>query len=381
MENETGYKNDIPESRKRRGSQSPTEHMDNQRIRDIGKRTRTRFEEEKSKRKEIVRIDDSINQEKIGASSSKSSFLSSVKKMKTTQRPTTNRRKKNALEPLGSTEKPSHVDLWFPSIKAKSSLKTSKLVRIHGLPSTGTTIAHIRKYFLGLNIKEIFLLPKMNLHIPNFDAELTNPPKDIVARFPHTVRVVVQFPSSYVADIAVDRSGETIAVGENVAAVSVSPIDEIMSDSLQKMAIFLPNNTSMTIKDFVESYLDNIPECINTVLWYDVLNRFGDNSIPNVIKGNSVSISSTEMDSIYPTRKKDDRNLLIALYNNIFDMHTDIEEDLPHVQLSRLDPIKKHLDVTERLAIETLEWLEFQMKRIEKCLLHADIQDNYKVVF
>lgn len=381
MENETGYQNDITESRKRKGSQSPTEHMDNQRIRDIGRRTRTRFEEEKSKRKEIVRIDDSINQEKIGVSSSKSSFLSSVKKTKTAQRPTTNRRKKNALEPLGSTEKPSHVDLWFPSTKTKSSLTTSKLVRIHGLPSTGTTISHIRKYFLGLDIKEIFLLPKMNLHIPNFDAELTNSPKNIVARFTHTVRVIVQFPSSNVADIAVDRSGETIAVGENVAAVSVSPIDEIMSDSLQKMAIYLPNDASMTIKDFVESYLDNIPECINTVLWYDVLNRFGDNSIPNVIKGKNVSISSAEMDSIYPTTKKDDRNLLIALYNNILDMYTDIEEELPHVQLSRLDPIKKHLDVTERLAIETLEWLEFQMKRIEKCLLHVDIQDTSKGVF
>lgn len=374
----TGNKNVLTESRKRKGEQSPTEHMDDQRIRDIGKRTRTRFEEEKSKRKEIVRIDDPINKEKVSASASKSSLLSFVKKTKTIQRPATHRRKKNALEPLDSTEKPSKVDAWFPPIKTKSSIKTSRLVRMHGLPSTGTTIAHIRKYFLGLNVQEIFLLPPMNFHIPNFDAEVMDPPKSIVKRFPNTVRIIVQFPSSNVADIAINRSGETIAVGEGVVAVSVSPIEETMAESLQIMAIPLPNNANITIDEFMETYMDKIPECINNILWYGILNSIRDHNIPNVVKWNGISLSSTEIDLIYPTRKKDERSILISLYNKILDIHTYIEEQLPHVQLSRMDPIQNHLDVSERLAIEALKWLEFQMKRIEKCLLHADVHDTYK---
>jgi hypothetical protein len=375
---EIGDKNASDSLFKRKGAQSSTEHIDDQRIRDIGKRTRTRFEEEKSKRKEIVRIDDHISKEKISASTPKSSFLSSVKKVKTSQRPAIHRRKKNTLEPLDTSEKPSHVDLWFPKIKSKSSIKSSRFVRIHGLPSTGTTLQHIRRYFLGLNVQEIFLLPKLNLHVPNFDADVMGQPENSVERFPNTVRVIVKFPSSNVADIAVDRSGETMDVGQSVVAVSVSPVEETITESLQKMAISLSKYANITIDIFIMKYMENIPECINSILWYDVLNRIRENSIPKVIKGNGISISSKEIDLIYPTRRKDEKNVLIELHNKLFDMHTDIEERLPHVQLSRLNPIESQLDVSERLAIEALKWLEFQTKRIEKCLLHADVHEMYK---
>jgi len=238
---------------------SKSELHKSKKIAEIGNKIRDSLKEEKRKRKEIIRIDDNIelNNNTIGASMdlkkkrhrSPSSFSTAIKntKQKKKETSTTRRRKvqrvaisKKSIDlDITSRKKDkytdrkerNYIDLWKPSATHLSCMslpkdKRSVVVRIHGVP-LDCKPEHLRKFFRGLKIENIFYLPSCNVFINDFDSIYSyasrkeHPPKrrapsstsekPNIKRETCNLRIYVKFESVTVADFAIARTGEMMS--------------------------------------------------------------------------------------------------------------------------------------------------------------------------
>lgn len=255
----------------------------NNKLKEIGERTRRLLEEERKKRKEIVRLDDDeqcilplpdkeapptsfATTQSTPNSNMQPSSLAAEKKMMKRSGATTARKRKRR-------EVAANIDGWMPNVddlltlptsnsvflkKGDADQQQSSIVRLHGLPM-GVKPEHIRKFFHGLNPGLIFVLPTFPNCIHGWDAAAAaaghdgNNQQCIVKRHSNTFRVFVKFTSYPVANAAIERTGESIEfdeewqnegaslVGEAVrakkmvgASVSMSPVSKRDASFMQK---------------------------------------------------------------------------------------------------------------------------------------------------
>ena len=217
-----------------------------------------RLEEEKSKRKEIQRIDDDaegqdlLMQKVPGAAGTNGDAQKKIKSRSTKgillTEPARKRRRRPAkaaasvLVAENATQKDDQndtiLDLWLPDATSVNMEGRSNLVRVHGLPY-GCKPEEIRRFFKGLDTVKIFVLASYQHGIDGWDCididegaqglasgkgkkrrADTNWP--IVKRYPSNFRVFVQFESTPGADQALKRSGETLFASNGIVLGSQS---------------------------------------------------------------------------------------------------------------------------------------------------------------
>lgn len=250
----------------------PTKHSaSSHKLKEIGERTRRLLEEERRKRKEIVRLED--HEQSILALPEKHAPPPLAPSIPTSL--TTEKKSMNAARKRKRRIVPSNIDGWMPNVDDLRKLPTmniapstkrlvdqqqqqqSSIVRLHGLPM-GVKPEHIRKFFHGLNPDRIFVLPSFSQTIQGWDATAATSSDNgynqqcIVKRHSTTFRVFVKFASSPVANAAIERTGEPIGFDEEReegdidgkavrgrekivgASISISPISKQDAAFLQK---------------------------------------------------------------------------------------------------------------------------------------------------
>lgn len=216
-------------------------------LKKMGEKARRRLAEERRKRKEIVRLDDTPFDMSVIAASE-------TAEQRTVQMKAADGAKKvTAIKPKQGSKRRRHdptVDGWMPNTENLIARATSKddrsnVVRLHGLP-IGVKLEHIRKFFHGLSPSLIFVLPSFQYEFDVWDVttKFNGKGDAIVKRHPSDFRVFVKFQSHAVADAALERSGESICfeggirVCENEtvrgAAISISPVSKYHASYLQK---------------------------------------------------------------------------------------------------------------------------------------------------
>jgi hypothetical protein len=213
-------------------------------LRRIGERTRRLLEEERKNRKEIVRLDhnDLLPLPKKNSGAPEKSPQAGVKmphkKIGAKANNNSRKRKRHIA---------SNVDGWMPNVDDLRSSDTTKdgrsnIVRLHGLP-LGIKPEQIRKFFHGLNPGLIFVLPSFPHYIDGWDAmyNMDDMNSCMVNRHPSHFRLFAKFTSSPVANAAIERSGESIAVDTNYckseltgASISISPVSRSDASFIQK---------------------------------------------------------------------------------------------------------------------------------------------------
>lgn len=227
-------------------------------VREAGRKARLRLEEERSKRKEIVRIEDKAEEEllvqKISSTDGKkkkggiiSAASSSRKRKRTATKSTrTGRTAKLKSPPTifddqeeegGSS---TRIDSWMPDTSSVSMEGRSNVVRVHGLPF-GCKSEEVRRFFTGLSPVRVLMLVPYNHRIDGWDcsdsgagaaeaAAMTSsdttrkrrrgatpastsasaPVGPFIKRYSSTFRVFVQLDSAPSAELALKRSGEAV---------------------------------------------------------------------------------------------------------------------------------------------------------------------------
>jgi hypothetical protein len=190
----------------------------------------------------------------------------------------------------------TNIDEWMPNVhdllqqqqllntetanKDNSTItlsSSSNIVRLHGLPAN-VKPEQIRRLFHGLHPIHIFVLPTFMQHIYGWDTLYHNDDKDgsycgsgsgsgkngggkrkndersarrmvVVKRQPYHFRVFVKFTSSLVANIAIDRSGESIiiAIDDNTtdndddnrteACIAITPVSKMDASFMQRYMV------------------------------------------------------------------------------------------------------------------------------------------------
>jgi len=235
-------------------------------LKKIGERTRRLLEEERKNRKEIVRLDDNDHlplPEKDAKAPEKSQQMAAkVPHKRTGAKASTSARKRKR-------HVASNVDGWMPNVDDLRSTDTNKdgqsnIVRLHGLP-VGVKPEHIRKFFHGLNPSLIFVLPSFSHRIQGWDAaySIEKVGGCIVKRHPIHFRVFAKFTSYPVANVAIERSGESIDIDLEGAACCKS---EITGASIS-MAPVSKSDASFMRKHMVSCEVDSSSFVISPHAW------------------------------------------------------------------------------------------------------------------
>ena len=186
-------------------------------LKDLGRKARERLEEERRKRREIVRLQqDPI--ENI-SEAPKLDFSHAIRKQR--GKPHVAKRK-HVRKLIESTEPNAKVDTWTPDVthvSLCSDAERSSVVRLHGLPKS-VKPESIRSFFSGLDVERIFVLLSNETCIPEWD-EREHYDEMLVTRYESSFRVYVKFVSSPVADMARARSQEFLYVDQEDNRVGV----------------------------------------------------------------------------------------------------------------------------------------------------------------
>lgn len=213
-------------------------------VKDLGRKARERLEEERRKRREIVRLEqDPI--ENIGEEP-KSSFSQAIRKQRGKPQPPPAAKRKHVGKVIESTstEPNENVDTWTPdvthvSLSSEGERSRSSVVRLHGLPKL-VKPESIRRFFSGLDVERIFVLLSNETCIPEWDErEHYDDMLVTVARHHSSFRVYVKFVSSPVADMATARSHEFLYVDQQHNKVGVHIA---MTKVPKTIANYLQNN-------------------------------------------------------------------------------------------------------------------------------------------
>jgi hypothetical protein len=181
-------------------------------VKDLGRKARARFQEERSKRPDIVRLE-ALPPEK-GTTKRTGSFF----RVPVPSKRTPKKRRRTAVPSRPVADK--DVDRWIPDIHNLplcSRETRSNMVCLHGIPK-GTTPGQLRRFFSGLDPQRIFILPSNPMHIPEWDASHNNIRKKAgvrIERYDADFRVYVKFHAAPTAELAAGRSGEIIFLSDN----------------------------------------------------------------------------------------------------------------------------------------------------------------------
>ena len=338
---------------------------------EIGRKARRRLEEEKGKRKEkdIICLDESLADSKVSVP--RNNPYSEGK------RPT-DAKALNA-ERLSDT---------FGGYSSKESRKRgptqnderSDIVRIHGLPR-GCQLHHIQKFFSGLAPEKVFILPPLynTIKVLDLSNSTTETAKGKKGGVPSTdslyspyVRICVKFTSVLVADLALQRSGESMdfllpsfsGPAEISINIHVTPIPKVVATFLDRFMVIDVN------KDPLENLVQSI-ESENTttnlvykILWLAMQQQTGvDVHIKTLEMENSTPVETKLINNLHPPQSRDEYFILSSLHNKFWDMHSQIE-------LSQRPFIFKG-GYNRRMSLDAAIWLSEQMKIIQGYIYHS----------
>mmetsp|Transcript_230 Transcript_230/g.357 ORF Transcript_230/g.357 Transcript_230/m.357 type:complete len:494 (+) Transcript_230:3-1484(+) len=373
-------------------------------IREIGKKTRRRFEEERRNRKEIVRIDASV----------------APPLPQTTRRNDKSERNKHTRE----SSHPSQICQQFKKKRDDSRKEyhthnedldnlgreddqtrgnASNVVRLDGNIHMHLKPEKIFKFFNGLAPQQVFLLPPYEGYISELDSTNSYEEEDsndededymnksfldlsspIVPK--SRQRIYVKFPSVQLAEMACKRSNEKICFepehdhqdgkGKNcddiknssiTIHINVLPVSkDISTFILQNMAIqcFKKNSLQNSLSDFDR----RVPEVIQQTLWAMAkikLNLF-DIDLPFI--GEHISVS--KLQNIKLPFEKSEYQHLVSLYNNLWDQYHELEYLCTPFIMHDWNPSITRRDSCRGLTITAMRWIQDQMERILACLTH-----------
>lgn len=292
-------------------------------VREAGRKARLRLEVEKSKRKEIQRIDDDAEGQDLlmqkvpgvagtnGDAQKKSKSRNTKDILLTEPARKKRRRPAKAAAPVveNVTQKDDQndtiVDLWLPDATSVNMEGRSNLVRVHGLPH-GCKPEEIRRFFKGLSTVKIFVLASYQHEIDGWDCidigkkRRADSIRPVVKRYPSNFRVFVQFESTPGADQALKRSGETIPVSNGTvlgsqngssesdtdntgednrdiddgnpkknisAAVFISPVAKIHATFLKRRLLGIDGIKGMALHEVVDDVEERLPRFVRRAIW------------------------------------------------------------------------------------------------------------------
>lgn len=249
-----------------------------EKVKDLGRKARERLEQERNKRREIVRLDENPTEEKGSVGTV---FRDATRK--TRSKPSSaihansKRKRTNRKDISGRVSESRDVDTWMPDTSNVDSLlpnERSTLVRLFGLP-VGVKPEAIRRFFSGLNPERVFVLPSLNDGIQNvmikgWDSE-RHDKKTLVRRHESSLRVYVKFDSHPTAMLAEGRSGETLSLeheenGRTGVALMVKQVPrKVAQYLLQNLAI--DGITGCTLQSTVATVEKHIPANTLKLIW------------------------------------------------------------------------------------------------------------------
>ena len=226
----------------------------------IGAQTRKLLDEERKKRKEIVRLDDGDLLFLPDAMIKNTASLENTNHNEEREQKTAKLKKPRAIK--RKRHDPT-IDSYMPCTehllsKVIDKEDKSNVIRLHGLP-LGVRAGDIRKFFDGLN-PVVFALPSYNDFIEGWDAEESTQ-KNAVERYPETFRVYAKFQSVLIADAAMERSGESIGFNVELnscpkqimgANISMSPVPRYVASFLLKHMVSVYNKNG---QGFLQSFI------------------------------------------------------------------------------------------------------------------------------
>ena len=393
-------------------------------VKDLGRKARARLAHERSKRAEIVRIspDEATLLEKQQQQDKQQTTIKSGSNKRSIRDNSLNEKKSSRKRGRGQTKGsytfPENADMWMPDIshlpRYSSKEKRSSLVRLHGLPC-GTNALQIKKFFSGLEIQSIAVLLSCDATIAEWDAiEEVN--KDtsrsklchqrlspLVKRHSPRFRVVVKFDSAPTAELAVDRSGETINVvkeqntvtGGNPSQVSIvrasvgvslvlKPDDTLILQSLAIDAIS-SDATPRAIYEIGTSVEKNLLPDVDRILWMDAQfqlkltfktphqwrRNFKEthNSIEDDRQNQKYLEAPEALNSILNPPSHETVEALTRQREILFEARRQMLEASPFPSTELLDPVLGEDDPALRLACQACRVLRKRSRLIDEKLL------------
>mmetsp|Transcript_2678 Transcript_2678/g.3864 ORF Transcript_2678/g.3864 Transcript_2678/m.3864 type:complete len:434 (+) Transcript_2678:111-1412(+) len=383
-------------SPKKAQTKSSTTH-DEERLKAIGKKTREVLEQERSKRKEIVRINDpflaKVGQNldpsqgtKRSSTSTSNGFSRAVMEQTGKRRKTSSNSRYVPVAPYRKTRSytESNVDQWFPytndllkSYNLLPKCEKSNIVRLHGLP-VGAKVEHILKFFSGLSPQRIFVLPTLDETIEGFDVcddnyyeshSTATSGHNKVKRHSNQFRVFVKFQSYPIANSSLLRSGETLRTDENsAAAIAVTPISKVVAVHLQKFMGIDGNKGDLKV--LLDETEDKIPKVVTEILWAMFRKEVGIQVSKKIIGGDGSypCIQTSELYNIFPPSTKQGQRKKVNLYNKLLDIYEELEKECTPLIMQEIDPYLKMHSSIHCLTITASMWILDQCDVIKKCL-------------
>jgi hypothetical protein len=291
-------------------------------VRNIGRKVRARRDEEVKKRREIQRVDEpglqlpvaaAADQGAAGAGGAAAAVVEPRKSPVVMQLRVVPKRPKDIgkkIPPrkrrrsLNREVEDKNVDRWMPSTDhllgmvpdsptttttttahASSSPSRSSVVQLHGLPK-GVTAGQIRKFFSGLRIQRLIILPRYNFSIRELDAHestapaMRKPGLHIERYAASALRLLLKFESAPAAAMAVQRSGEVMPCTTDDpvvvlgAAVRVTMVPKHYATTLvQTLAIDCPMNFVPPIEHFLQTLDHDLDATVPAILWTEAIQR------------------------------------------------------------------------------------------------------------
>lgn len=334
------------------------QNMERSKIMEIGKKTRKRLQEVKSRRKEIVCLDDMRLTESIFSTSKCEN--TTVKKIS---------KKKLNEDIIGtsmmSTNSSNHVD-------------RSNIVRISNI-SPIITPDQIRFFFGGLSPVRIFFLPRYDKsvselgdHDEKYDHSVENKSN---RKWERRIRVFVKFTSKIVAELACCRSGESIRLRNDDKTYSKDNINIEVCHVPKYIAFFIERYMAI---DFVNgetignrlSHADKVLHNIVTkILWVMAEIRLKWSSKIEFLNFKSISIQVHKLKFLnIPLDMMEYRNL-VDLYNKIWIFHKNVEEEHNNSLIDDWYSFFTLNNCFYKLYVVASNWLLDQLERVKCSIL------------
>jgi hypothetical protein len=321
-------------------------------IQNLGRHARERLQSVKSKRRVIQRIDHELDvssfkddkeisllsKTEIQASSNRIVTTISTRQKRAEQLTRTSHTKRKRSSKTKPSEEldtnPQKIDRWMPDVShiqhptveggnsnqdgTTMDLSDVIVLQLHGLPRH-TTSQQIRAFFSGLQLHRIIvLLPPASPPLPtnaaawnaegkneynlfDYDADYTTQPqpphnrdgndsasKVHVERYDANMRVLIQFPTSTIATLAFQRSGETMYTNrlsnrrgidrdaerddDDVvgAAIAITMIPNTLAKTMIRLLgieIPMTSTAKMTIEEILQPIIQQLDSSIPNILW------------------------------------------------------------------------------------------------------------------
>ena len=396
---------------------------DDDKLKETGRKARERLQEERSKRKEIVRIEESDDFVSNQTPNLRpySNFSKAIKEETQKRKKTTvsrnklsghsattdrSRKRRRGTSPLSAIETnlTEKVDEWVPftqkifnTLDKRDKMYHSNIVRIHGFP-IGANEKNLRKFFTGLSLEKIFTIPAFEREIPNFDLKDTDSARETsfsaskgskkraysrqvsLERHRSTVRIFCKFKTKSAAQAALERSGEIIFFNDENdkigAAIAIVPISKSISEHLERnMALGWIKGQDLDL--VMELAEEKVPIHIRKILWVMLARKLKqDLEIPIYINENRSTNNETDSDhdgiscrELLEYGPESNPRYLVILHNKVLDLYVMLKRSYP-LYMTEFDPSIPPSDYLQCFYAAS-QWLLMEMRLIKNCLHQA----------